>query len=90
MALSFSVDAESGASLTSGQLERITRTVAAQLQAQRCVGERAVIMLPPGIEFLLALIDCWYGRVTAVTMPDADGDSSVQARQVVEDAGVRC
>lgn len=88
LALSFTHSMDQAASLTYAQLNRAARAVAWSLQMQRCVGERAVIMLPPGVEYIFALLGCWYARVTAVPMPTPHNDN-FRVRTVVEDAGAR-
>ncbi len=48
-----------------GQLDLAARTIAAALQQAGLAGRRAVILYPPGPEYLCALIGCWYAGVAA-------------------------
>ncbi|WP_170107892.1 non-ribosomal peptide synthetase [Micromonospora echinospora] len=53
--------------LTYADLDRRARLIAAQLrQADIGVGERALLLYPPGAEFLAALFGCLYAGVVAV------------------------
>ena len=47
-------------------LDRGARAVAARLQASDMRGQRAVLMFPPGLEFIKALFGCLYAGVVAV------------------------
>ncbi|RON14942.1 fatty acyl-AMP ligase [Pseudomonas frederiksbergensis] len=90
LALSFTHSTDQVASLTYAQLNHAARAVAQDLRAQRCVGERAVIMLPPGVEYIFALLGCWYARMTAVPMPAPHIDNgNTRVRMVLKDAGAR-
>ncbi|HEY1349722.1 MAG TPA: fatty acyl-AMP ligase [Ktedonobacteraceae bacterium] len=57
---------EADASITYGELDRRARAIAAQLQSMGAVGERAMIMYPPGIDYIIAFFGCLYAGVTAV------------------------
>jgi len=52
--------------LTYGDLDRRARAVAARLQALNARGERALLLYPPGLEYVAALFGCFYAGVTAV------------------------
>ncbi|MEM7555656.1 MAG: amino acid adenylation domain-containing protein [Cyanobacteria bacterium P01_A01_bin.84] len=53
--------------LTYGELDRLARRIASQLQAQGLVGERALLLYPAGLDFLIAFFGCLYAGVVAVT-----------------------
>ncbi|MEW5929291.1 MAG: AMP-binding protein, partial [Gemmatimonadota bacterium] len=53
-------------SITYGELDRRARAVAARLQALGARGERALLLYPPGLEYVAALFGCFYAGVTAV------------------------
>ncbi|HEV2145780.1 MAG TPA: amino acid adenylation domain-containing protein [Longimicrobiaceae bacterium] len=49
-----------------GELDRRARAVAARLQALGARGERALLLYPPGLEYVRALLACFYAGVIAV------------------------
>jgi acyl-CoA synthetase (AMP-forming)/AMP-acid ligase II/alkylation response protein AidB-like acyl-CoA dehydrogenase/acyl carrier protein len=55
--------------LTFAELEEQARAVAARLQGLRSQGECAVLVYPPGLEFLAAFFGCLYAGVIAVPLP---------------------
>ena len=63
----FLVDGEAEeASLTYGQLDQRAGAIAANLRNVQATGGRALLVYPPGLEFIAALFGCWYAGVTAV------------------------
>jgi acyl-CoA synthetase (AMP-forming)/AMP-acid ligase II len=56
------------ATLTFRQLHDSARTLAARLTAAAQPGDRAVLVFPPGIEFMVALLGCLMAGVIAVPM----------------------
>lgn len=54
------------AHLTYAQLDEQARGLAARLRASCAVGDRALLLYPPGLEFVVGLFGCWYAGVTAV------------------------
>ena len=52
--------------LTYGQLDRQARAIAAQLSASAQPGDRAVLLYPPGLEYITALCGCFYAGLIAV------------------------
>ncbi|MGJ5676042.1 MAG: amino acid adenylation domain-containing protein [Nostochopsis sp.] len=67
-AFTFLLDGETEqATLTYQELDRRSRRVAAQLQALGLTGERALLLYPPGLDFLVAFFGCLYAGVVAVT-----------------------
>ncbi|MEH1775243.1 amino acid adenylation domain-containing protein [Nostoc sp.] len=53
--------------LTYQELDRRSRQIAAQLQALGLAGERALLLYPAGLDFLVAFFGCLYAGVVAVT-----------------------
>jgi len=53
-------------SLTFGELDRKARAIAAALQSETGAGERALLVYPPGLEFISAFLACLYAGVVAV------------------------
>ncbi|MGH8694812.1 MAG: AMP-binding protein, partial [Burkholderiales bacterium] len=52
--------------LTYGELDRQSRAIAATLQHSVAPGARALLMYPPGLEFIAAFLGCLYAGVLAV------------------------
>jgi acyl-CoA synthetase (AMP-forming)/AMP-acid ligase II len=52
--------------LTFSELDRRARSVAAGLQGRTRAGERALLLFPPGLEFIAAFFGCLYAGVVAV------------------------
>ncbi|GAB3488159.1 non-ribosomal peptide synthase/polyketide synthase [Amycolatopsis cihanbeyliensis] len=52
--------------LSYGELDRRARQIAAALQRPGVVGERALLLYPPGLEFIAAFLGCAYAGVVAV------------------------
>jgi acyl-CoA synthetase (AMP-forming)/AMP-acid ligase II len=69
-AYTFLVDGETEtAYLTYGELDRQARAIAIQLQNMGAVGERALLVYPPGLEFIAAFFGSLYAGVVAVPIP---------------------
>jgi amino acid adenylation domain-containing protein len=68
LAFTFLQDGEIEASrLTYQELDRLARSLAAQLQSIGIAnGERALLLYPPGLEFIAAFFGCLYAGVVAV------------------------
>ncbi|MFN6513532.1 MAG: amino acid adenylation domain-containing protein [Nostoc sp. CreGUA01] len=65
---SFLLDGETEkATLTYQELDKRSRRVAAKLQALGLSGERALLIYPAGLDFLVAFFGCLYAGVVAVT-----------------------
>ncbi|HEY1375409.1 MAG TPA: fatty acyl-AMP ligase, partial [Gemmataceae bacterium] len=58
-------EAERGA-VTYGELDRQARALAATMQSYGLTGERALLLFPPGLEYVTALFGCLYAGVVAV------------------------
>ncbi|RLA30095.1 MAG: hypothetical protein DRR15_15390, partial [Gammaproteobacteria bacterium] len=52
--------------LTYGELHRIACSVAAWIQEHELVGERVLLLYPPGIDFVIGLLGCLYAGAIAV------------------------
>ncbi|MCC5616019.1 amino acid adenylation domain-containing protein [Nostoc sp. CHAB 5836] len=67
-AFTFLLDGErEQTTLTYQELDRRSRQIAAQLQALGLTGERALLLYPAGLDFLVAFFGCLYAGVVAVT-----------------------
>ncbi|HEY2737196.1 MAG TPA: AMP-binding protein, partial [Thermoanaerobaculia bacterium] len=82
---------EPAARLTYGELDRRARVIAAQLRASLVPGDRALLLYPPGLEFIAAFFGCLYAGVTAVPAypPRLNDRSQARLRSILEDAGPR-
>jgi len=82
---------EPAARLTYGELDRRARAIAARLRASLAPGDRALLLYPPGLEFIAAFFGCLYAGVTAVPAypPRLNDRSQARLRAIVEDAAPR-
>ncbi|KST70371.1 fatty acyl-AMP ligase [Mastigocoleus testarum] len=77
---------ESG-SLTYQQLDRQARAIAAKLQSYGAVGKRALLLYPPGLEFISAFFGCLYAGVVAIpAYPPRPNQSINRLKAIVTDA----
>ncbi|WP_437287312.1 amino acid adenylation domain-containing protein [Sorangium sp. So ce406] len=69
-AYTFLLDGETDArSVTYGELDRRARALAAELQPGARAGERALLLVPPGLDFIAAFFGCLYAGLVAVPVP---------------------
>jgi len=59
-------DREGQVEMTFGELERRARVIAARLQLELRPGDRALLVYPPGLDFIAAFFGCLYAGVVAV------------------------
>jgi acyl-CoA synthetase (AMP-forming)/AMP-acid ligase II len=90
-AVTFLLDGEQEeATGTYRQLDERARTVAAALREQGATGGRALLLHPPGLEFIAALFGCFYAGVAAVpTYPppfNRHSRSALRLAKLVQDA----
>ena len=79
-------ETESG-TLTYGELDRQARAIAAQLQALKLEGQRALLLYPPGLEFISAFFGCLYASVIAVpAYPPKNNQKLGRLQSIVADA----
>ncbi|HEY2945355.1 MAG TPA: GNAT family N-acetyltransferase [Vicinamibacteria bacterium] len=88
------VEADGGEQpLTYAELDRRARALAVMLAGRGLAGERALIVVPPGLEYVVALIGCFYAGVVAVPAyppgPRARAGRLADLERVVEDADAR-
>lgn len=55
--------------ITYGELDRRACSIGANLQASVKVGDRALLLFPPGLDFIAAFFGCLYAKVIAVPVP---------------------
>jgi acyl-CoA synthetase (AMP-forming)/AMP-acid ligase II len=58
--------------ITYGELDRRARTVAAALREVAVPGDRALLLYPPGLDFIIGFFGCLYAGVLAVPMYPPD------------------
>ena len=74
-------------SLTYQDLDNRAKAIAAYLQSLDVVGERALLLYPPGIEFITAFFGCLYAGVIAVpAYPPRRNQKMMRLRAIVKDA----
>jgi len=74
-------------SLTYQQLDKKARAIAAQLQSFVTSGERALLLYPPGLEFICAFFGCLYAGIVAVpAYPPRPNQSLLRLQSIVSDA----
>jgi acyl-CoA synthetase (AMP-forming)/AMP-acid ligase II len=72
--------------LTYQQLDLQARTIAAFLQSLELRGERALLLYPPGLEFVAAFMGCIYAGVIAVpAYPPRMNRNALRLASIAED-----
>ena len=71
--------------LTYAELDRQARAIGAWLEAQDLVGERALLLYPPGLDFISAFFGCLYGGVVAVPVYPPRRNRSLERIQAIAD-----
>jgi amino acid adenylation domain-containing protein len=72
------------------EIDRQARAVAAALVEQDGAGERALLLYPPGLDFIAAFLGCLYARTIAVpAYPPRPERSIGRLRAIAVDAGAR-
>jgi acyl-CoA synthetase (AMP-forming)/AMP-acid ligase II len=61
--------ADATAALSYASLDEQARTIAAALQARFAVGDRLLLLYPPGVHFVTAFLGCLYAGMVAVPAP---------------------
>jgi 8-amino-7-oxononanoate synthase/acyl carrier protein len=77
--------------LTFEQLDQRARAIAAHLQALGMEGERALLLYPPGLDFIAGFFGCLYAGCTAVpAYPPRRNRNMLRIASIAEDAAARC
>jgi amino acid adenylation domain-containing protein/thioester reductase-like protein len=77
------------ASLTFAEVDQRARSIAAWLQEQRVSGGQALLLYPPGLDFITAFFGCLYAGVVAVPVyPPRLNRPSPRIRAIVANAQV--
>src|SRR5215467_12460136 len=81
-------DASEGASLTYGDLLMRARAVAAMLQEQNLRGERALLVYPPGLDYLVAFFGCLCAGVISIpAFPPRANRNNDRLTSIINDSG---
>ncbi|WP_157229351.1 AMP-binding protein [Rivularia sp. PCC 7116] len=73
--------------LTYKELDRQARAIAFHLQSVNAVGSRALLLYPPGLEFIAAFLGCLYAKVIAVpAYPPRRNQKINRLQAIVKDA----
>ncbi len=92
---SFQLDAAAGndaeeARLTYAELDRRARGLGAALQRLGAPGERALLLYPPGLDYVAAFFGCLYAGMAAVpAYPPRPNRPSPRVRSIIENAAPR-
>ncbi|MEQ1529444.1 MAG: AMP-binding protein, partial [Methylococcales bacterium] len=74
-------------SMTYGELDFQARQLAAQLQAQGLLGERAILLYPPGLEYIVAFFACLYsGTIAVPAYPPTNGRHMPRLQSIIDDS----
>jgi acyl-CoA synthetase (AMP-forming)/AMP-acid ligase II len=69
------------------ELDRQARAIASRLQSLNATGERALLLYPPGLEFIAAFFGCLYAGVIAVpAYPPRRNQKMTRLQAIVENA----
>ncbi|MCI0581197.1 MAG: fatty acyl-AMP ligase [Chloroflexi bacterium] len=87
-AITYLEDGESRAeSLTYEELDWQARAIAAMLQRRNAAGERAILLFFPGLEYVTAILGCFYAGVVAVpAFPPRLNRPSLRIKAIAADA----
>lgn len=88
-AYTFLVDGESEeVHLTYSELDRQARAIGAWLESQNLKGQRALLLYPPGLDFIAAFFGCQYADVVAVpAYPPRMNRAPSRIQAIAADAG---
>lgn len=90
-AYTFLIDGEEQTKhLTYGELDQKAQTIGSMLQDYGVVGDRALLLYPPGLEYIEAFLGCFYAGIIAVPTYSPDptrlNRSLNRLRTIVQDA----
>ena len=71
--------------ITYAQLQRASRGIAAEMLRRGLSGHRAILMFPPGLDFVKAFCGCMYAGVVAVPAFTPRRNRNVQRLQAISD-----
>ena len=72
---------------TYAELDARARQIATLLQAHLAPGDRALLLYPPGLEYIAALFGCWYAGIVAVpAYPPRLNQNLTRIERMIQDA----
>ena len=78
---------QSAVSVSYSDLDLAAKAIAAKLQSLDLVGERALLLYPPGLEFVSAFLGCLYAGVIAVpAYPPRRNQKLSRLQSIISDA----
>ncbi|HVG11019.1 MAG TPA: amino acid adenylation domain-containing protein [Thermoanaerobaculia bacterium] len=81
---------EEGGSLTYAEVDRRARALAAFLQREGGAGERALLLYPPGLDFVVSFLGCLYaGTVAVPAYPPRSNRPDSRLQAIARDARPR-
>jgi amino acid adenylation domain-containing protein len=80
---------EESGSLSFGELDRRARAIAATLDKHGAAGERALLLYPPGLDFIAGFFGCLYAGTIAVPAYPPRPRSGSRLRPIAADSGAR-
>ncbi len=88
VAYTFLQDGETeSAQLSYKELDQQARAIAVQLQSMNAAGSRALLLYPPGLDFIAAFFGCLYASVVAVpAYPPRPNQSLSRLQAIVDDS----
>ena len=73
--------------LTYGQLDQRARQIASLLQQQGSVGDRALLLYPPGLDYIAAFFGCLYaGWIAVPSYPPRRNRHDARLQAIMDDA----
>ena len=73
--------------VTYGELDLAARGIAAMLEKRSAIGDRVLLLYPPGLEFIVALCACFYcGRVAVPAYPPRPNRGTDRLIGIIQDA----
>jgi acyl transferase domain-containing protein/acyl-CoA synthetase (AMP-forming)/AMP-acid ligase II/acyl carrier protein len=84
-------DETEAGTLTRAETDQRARAIAALLQESGAGGERALILLPQGLDFIVSFFGCLYAGITAIPAfpPRAEARHLARIAAIVQDSGAR-
>ena len=74
-------------SLTYAELDQQARSIGAWLQSEGAPGQRALLLFPPGLDYIAAFFGCLYAKAVAVpAYPPRQNRNVDRLRAIVNDA----
>src|SRR5436305_12660757 len=83
-------DGDAAVHLTYAELDRRARGLGAALQRLGAAGERALLLYPPGLDYIAAFFGCLYAGTAAVpAYPPRPNRPAPRLRSIIENAAPR-